>query len=261
MLKYLGFIILLFSSVLVYGQLPRDVFPLSREFKKGGFFVAPQLTYSLGGKNEGNFNFADSSYQFETNGSGKISFGLEAGWFHSFKRKQFIQLIEGAVAYRIFKGSAEHDGKLSYPDGEQLFESDNEFDAQLIVASFRAKNIQPIGKHSFLSIGAGVNYNYLLSSDLDRSRPYPSADREKSLSSSTLQAHLQIGIGFRLSRKLLLIPTLESPFLRLDDLNEFKPAFPFFSTDFHPLIFSLRFQFLREDPEHCNAPTYEGPLN
>jgi len=257
----------LIISLLLFGfswaakaQLPRDVYPLNREFKKGGFFISPQLTYTLAGNEDGTTVFGDSTYQFENTGSGKMGFGLEAGWFHSFKQSYFIQLLEGAIAYRTFKGSVDHEGRLNTTDSStQSFRSNNEFDAQFIVASLRAKNIRQLGKHSFLSLGLGANFNYLLSDDVERSATYPFSGREESAASNSLQLHFQVGVGFRISRKILIVPSLETPILGVEDFSEIQTPFPYFNTNFQPLIFSLKIQFLREDPEHCNAPSYDGP--
>ena len=253
--------------LLATAQLPRDVFPLTREFKKGGFYVSPQLTYTIGYNDNGKYifqdvnSFQDSTYVYDVQGSGKLGFGAELGWFHSFEKKRFIQLLEAGVAYRIFKGEAKHDGVLSIGAENQVFSSDNKLNTQLVVASLRAKTIRQLGKYSFLSSALGLNYNYKLSESLDRSGNYPILN-EKSLSTSSLQVHFQIGVGFRFSRKLIVMPTIETPLLLLNnftasELGDINPAFPYFGTKYHPLIFGITFQFIREDPENCNAPVYK----
>lgn len=250
--------------ITIIAQLPRDVFPLSREFKKGGFYFSPQLTYTIGYNDDGGYSFQDSSYTYDVKGEGKLGYGAELGWFHSFKKKQFIQLVEAGAAYRIFKGTAEHRGTLTIGSQSQTFASDNDLNIQLIVASVRAKNVRQVGKHSFLSTALGINYNYKLSESLKRSGVYPLTN-ERALSTSSLQLHFQIGIGFRVSRKLIIMPNIETPLLLLDNfmlnkLEDLNPAFSYFSTKYHPLIFGITFQFLREDPENCNAPTND-PFN
>ncbi|MEX2380579.1 MAG: hypothetical protein WD530_07530, partial [Vicingaceae bacterium] len=114
-------------SIVSYGQLDKDIFPLNREFKRGGLYIAPHATFTLGDKNEDTYRHLDSTYDFSIDGKGKFGYGLEVGWFHSFKNARLIHYLEAGVAYRVFKGKAEHSGELTTLSGQQAFESENEF--------------------------------------------------------------------------------------------------------------------------------------
>lgn len=244
-------------SFSAWSQLAKDVFPLKREFKNGGFYFAPQATISFGNKEVGQESIVDTSYKYEVIGRGKWGYGIELGWFHSFEKPRLVHFIEGGLAYRVFKGAAEHSGELSSPLGSTSFESDNTFDAQLLVASIRAVNVKQLGVNSFLTTALGANFNYKIADKYDRSASYPLRE-EIFLKQSTAQLHLQMGVGFRISKKVLMIPTLETPLVTAYPLDKLNPAFPFFSANYHPLVIGLKFMFLREDPVNCNAPVYEG---
>ncbi len=244
-------------SITAWSQLAKDIFPLKREFKNGGFYFAPQATISFGNKEEGNYSTVDTSYNYEVIGRGKWGYGIELGWFHSFEKPRLIHFVEGGIAYRLFKGAAEHNGELSSPIGSQTFASDNTFDAQLLVASLRAVNVKQLGVNSFLTTAIGANFNYKIADKYSRSETYPLND-EVFLKQSTAQLHFQLGIGFRVSKKVLLVPTLETPLVTAYPLDKLNPAFPFFNANYHPLIIGLKFMFLQEDPVNCNAPVYQG---
>tara|TARA_R110002096_G_scaffold109056_7_gene238638 strand:+ start:1675 stop:2457 length:783 start_codon:yes stop_codon:yes gene_type:complete len=252
----LFFLLLIFSS-LTYAQLNKDVFPLNRGFKRGGLYISPQLTTSIGSKSDGNYSVVDTNYAYTVDGKGKLAYGLEVGWFHSFKNPLLIHYLEAGLSYRLFKGEATHDGTLSNPLGSRNFLSDNNFSNQYIVASLRAVNAKQLGKWTFLSTALGVNFNYELGNSYERSAPYPLPE-EEFLGQNSLQVHLQLGIGFRVSRQLIIMPTIESPLITAYPTDDINPAFPFFSTNYQPIIIGLKFFFLREDPENCNAPTYKG---
>lgn len=258
MIKQQLLFLLLGFSFIAYAQLPRDVFPLNREFKKGGLYIAPQGTYSFGSESEGSYSVVDTNYAYEVSGNGKFAYGIEAGWFHSFKNPRLIHFLEAGLAYRVFKGEADHQGLLSTPLSERPFQSDNSFNNQYLVGTFRATNAKQLGKRSFLSTSLGVNFNYLLSEDYRRSAPYPLED-EKFHDASSLQLHLEMGVGFRVSRQLIAMPTIETPLLTAYPTDQLNPAFPFFSTKYQPVIIGIKFFFLREDPENCNAPVFDGP--
>lgn len=244
-------------SIVSYAQLDKDIFPLNREFKRGGFYIAPQATVSIGNKEENTYQNQDSSYHYKVTGRGKWGYGLEVGWFHSFKKARLIHYLDAGIAYRLFKGAAEHSGELTSLNGQQFFESENEFSNQYLVASIRATNATQLGKWTFLSTSLGLNYNYLLADDYERGNDYPRD--ETFLDDQSLQLHLQVGIGMRLSRQLIGIPYVETPLLTALPSDDINPAFPFFSAHYQPIIIGIKFLFLREDPMNCNAPTFDGP--
>ena len=199
----------------------------------------------------------DTAYQYEVTGSGKFGYGIEGGWFHSFENPRLFHFIEASAAYRVFRGQADHQGTLFNTLESTDFASKNTYDVQMLVASARAVNVKQLGKFSFLTTALGANFNYKLSDSYKRSSEYP-LDRENFIDDMTLQLHFQIGFGMRLSRQLLMIPTIETPFITAYPIEELSPAFPFFDARYQPIIIGLKFMILREDPANCNAPTHEG---
>jgi len=247
----------LFFSTISFAQIAKDVFPLSREFKNYGLYISPQATVSFGNKEELKYSNGDSVYNYTVEGRGKWGYGLEVGGFRTFDNLLLIDFVEAAVSYRVFKGAAEHDGLLTLPFSQIPFESENSFSNQILSLSVRAVNAKQLGAKSFLTTALGLNYNYQIAEKYERSNPYPNAD-EEFLNKSTLQAHLQVGVGFKVSRQLLLIPTVETPIITAVPTDNLNPAFPFFDARYQPLIIGLKFMFLWEDPENCNAPTFKG---
>jgi hypothetical protein len=236
----------------------RDVFPLNREFKRGGFYISPLATVSIGNKETGQYSLADTSYAYEVIGRGKWGYGLELGWFHSFENPRLIHYLEGAISYRMFQGHAEHEGTLDKGLSTTNFSSENDYKVQLATAVVRAVNAKQLGKFSFLHNALGINFNYRFSDSYERSSTYPYQEEERFMKQSVLQLHYQLGVGFRLNRTMIVMPTIETPLITAYPSEDINPAFPFFSVKYHPLIIGVRFMFLREDPMNCNAPVYEG---
>ena len=255
-MKKIGLVaVLIFIGFSAFSQFNRDIFPLNRQYKKSGFYISPLATISFGNKETGQINLVDTTYKYEVIGRGKWGYGVEAGWYQTFDNLMFITFIEGGLSYRMFQGAAEYQGDWFVNETNVAsIKSDNTFKIQTAVATIRAVNVKELENKSFFTFALGVNYNYIISSSYKRSAAYPSA-AEKFLKSSSLQAHFQIGYGFKVSDKLLLIPTLETPLITGLPTDDINPAFPFFSAKYHPLIIGLRFMFLREDPENCNSPT------
>ncbi len=258
-MRVLFVITFLFSGITSFAQMAKDVFPLSRQYKKSGFYISPLATISFGNNKEGVFNqAADTSYEYEVTGRGKWAYGLELGWFQTFDNALLFDFIEGGIGYRLFQGAAEHEGELKVLNNAIAnVKSDNEFKAHTLVATLRAVKARQLGKKSFFTYALGANFNYLFSKSYDRGESYPNS-YETFLNESSLQIHVQVGVGFKVSDKLLLIPTLETPLVTAYPTDQLNPAFPFFEANYHPLIIGLKFMFLREDPVNCNAPVFEG---
>ena len=239
-----------FSSV---AQLQKDILPLNREFKRGGFFISPEATISIGNKVGNEINFSDSSYSYEDIGRGIWRYGISLGWFHSFKRKQPIQFLEGSISYRVFKGETEHSGVLTESNTTSNFFSENIYSNQYINLGLRAKSFKQLGTFTFLTFGLGLNYYQEIANDYSRSSSYPQIEEEFA-SEGNFQIHFQVGVGFKLTDKLILIPTIETPLLTLIPSDQLNPAWPFFNANYQPFVIGFQLMFLREDPLNCNAP-------
>ncbi len=261
-MRRLRFFIALFGLVNgLSAQMAKDVFPLNRQYRAGGLFISPELNYLLplfpSTKKESDGN---TSYDYDVNGSGKIGYGLEVGWFHSFKQERFVDYLEAGIGYRQFNGEAVHQGTLRSTNNTRSYASDNSFSASLIQASLRASHVSELGKNRFIVNSLGVNANYFVSEEYDRGTSYPTR-YEEFVENPLIQLHYQFGYGFRVSKLIYLIPSLETPLFNVFPINDISSGFKFYSLDYQPLIFKLRLMFLREDPVNCNAPVYNGPPN
>jgi hypothetical protein len=57
-----------------------------------------------------------------------------------------------------------------------------------------------------------------------------------------------------MSKHLLFIPTLETPLVSILPTGNIEPSIQFLNVNYQPLIISLKFMILRNDPVNCNAP-------
>ena len=255
-MRFKLFLLLLFISSLTYGQLVKDIFPLDRQFKRWGYYVAPELNYLVApGTSSFDLTEGEKNYVFNVEGSGKIGYGLELGAFYSFKNLIFIDYIELGLGYREFKGSAIHEGIFN--DSIHYY-SENTLDVPFLQGSVRITNVSQLGKHSILTNSFGVNTNYSFSEKYIRSNPYP-LQFENFLSNPNIQIHYQLGFGFRVSKYLLVIPSVETPLINVFKFDGLKSGLKFFSHGYQPVIFKIRFLILQKDPVNCNAPRFEGP--
>lgn len=254
MKKVANLLMFLILGTAMYAQLPREIFPFSREYFKGGLYVSPLATISFGNSVDGSFSNMDSTYSFENTGRGKWGYGLEVGWFQTFDNLYVIDYLEGGVSYRRFSGAAEHEGVLEIGQTPvTAFDSDNDFTYQVLSGAIRAMGETQTNSRQFITYGIGANYYYRFSNDYERSSNYPN-NYEEFQAKSTVQAHLKLGYGFKVSDNVLLIPTVESPFLTVYPTDDLDPRLTFFNVKYQPLIIGLQFMFMRKNPVNCNAP-------
>lgn len=250
--------LLLFGTSL-FCQMDKDLFPLDRQYRRSGFYINPELTYLLPIGTTKNTEAADTlTYQYEVNGSGKIKYGIELGYFYSFKKSKIVHFVEGGIGYRAFAGEAEHKGTLFLPSDTTNFSSSNTINYNLAQISLRATHVKQLKRYSFISNSLGLNANYAISEKFDRSSSYPNNFDTFTNSFNGFLTY-QIGFGYRITKHTILIPSIETTLLQVFPIDEVGSNFQFFSHDYHPIIFKLRIMLLRKDPVNCNAPSFKGP--
>lgn len=260
--KYILLTIFVLIGFSTYAQLRKnrgDVFPLDRELRKGGLLIAPGLTYTLAGsKSENSITEVDTTYNYKADPSGKLGFMLHLGWFHSFENPQLIDYIDFGLSYKYFSGAEKYNSQVSvnsFPPTE--FESNNTFKDHNLGVFFNATNTYNYTANAFISNSLGANFDYIFIENRNRSNSYP-IQEEEFQNLSTAQLHYKIGFGFRVSKKLLIVPSVETPILSVYQFDNGKSTLKYFSSRYRPILFTLQFYFLREKGVDCNAPTYNG---
>jgi hypothetical protein len=242
-----------------FGQLNKDLFPLDRQYKRSGFYIAPELTYLLPiGSSNSSKQIDTLNYKFDVSGSGKIGYGIELGYFYTFKNPRLIHYLESGIGYRKFSGKAKHIGDITTQSSLSNYASDNTLAISMAQFSLRATHVKQLKRYSFLTNSIGINGNYTLSEKYKRSISYPS-QFDTFIDKLNAQVHYQLGFGFRISKSVILIPSLETPILFAFPFKDIRTGFDFFGHGYQPIIFKIRIMFLRKDPVNCNAPRFDGP--
>jgi len=240
-------------------QLNKNLFPLDRDYANSSFYISPALTHSFVFETtNGDFQSNDSLYSYSEEGKGRLAYGIEIGLYQAFERPNLFHYFEGGLAYREFRGEANHEGVLQLATSPlRNLSSENTFKNRYLSATLRGVRADQIGKFTFLHSAIGFNANYLLTAEQERSNAYPNGfetfDRELNL-----QAHFQIGLGIRLTELVVFIPNVEIPFQNLLDFEPLEARIPAFSSKYQPVLFNFKLLFLRKNLENCNAPTYDG---
>lgn len=255
-------IVFIFLSFASKGQIEKNFFPLSREYKPWGFIVSPELNkqFAFTNFNE-TITFNDSTnYNYNLGGSSKVGFGGEIGGFYAFKRAIPFHFIESNLGYRRLQSSTPHQGTLNSGDSTSSYRSDNEYRQQLLHLSVRATHVLQLKRYSMLFNSIGINANYVISETKNRSENYPSIE-EKFTSNPSLQLHYELGFGYRINKYIILTPSIGTSLLTLYPFESLETGFQAFNQSYQPIFFKLRVFILQKDPINCNSPSYKGPAH
>ena len=230
----------------------RYIFPVVPEFKQGGFFIAPGLTYMAPGSSEDNLTSTDGS-KFDVEPKGDLRFMLQAGYFHSFKEPYFWDFIEAGLSYKILMGQEEYLG--GFGEENAIDRKNSVYEDSYAGAFLRITKLTQFTDNFFITNSIGINGDYLFNESRDPNYRFTeNIGPEKQI----VQAHYQIGFGIRASKRVLVIPTFETPILNLLPFENFKSTLPYYNSRYRPILITIKIMLLRPDPLNCNAPIYEG---
>lgn len=265
------------SSVLK--RNPTDVFPLDPDLSLNGWFAALGGTYMIpmGSSNETYYTkqqFNDTTMEtfaeYEGKPSGKLGIYAELGWFHSFANPYLFHFFDVGISYRQYKGGEDFTGayKSKFTDSlgnvfdgptTTVSQSDNYSD-QIVSVVGNITNHYHFSRYGFVQNTLGLNVDYFFSTSRSGGASFPGYEAEFP-SEFQAQIHYRLGVGWKASRTLLIIPSVEVPILTAYPFDDFKSSLPYFSTRHYPILFSIRVMLLRPISEDCVVPQYDGPSN
>lgn len=244
-----------------YDRKRKDIIPLEGQAKRIGWFVAPGLTYTMppfGNEEEVVFRTADSSYTTTYDPNGRLGFHFEGGLSWYTRDPVIVDYLDLGVAYKNLRGAESYAGTLQRGDTITPAEGEGAFAERLLSFSFNANKFIPTFDYQFVQLSLGANVDYRLGSDYAHTG-------DSLLNGHTFppdlmtQLHFKLGYGFKLTGNLILIPTLETPIFSLEPEDEGFGQLQWFSSRYRPLIFSVRFLFLRaRDGFDCPPPIKHG---
>jgi hypothetical protein len=246
-------IVLLFVSGLsamgqsLYDRKRKDIIPLEGQAKRIGWFVAPGLTYPLPRfKNEEEevFRSADTVYTTTYDPDGRLGFYLEGGLTWYTRDPVVVDYFDVGLAYKNLRGSESYAGNLMRGDSVSTMTGEGTFAERVLTFNANANKFIPTFDYQFVQLSLGANVDYRLGSDYEHTG-------DSLLNGHTFppdlwaQVHFKLGYGFKLTGNLILIPAIETPVFSMVPQDEGLGQVQWFSSRYRPLIFSVRFLFLR----------------
>ncbi len=235
------------------GRKRADIIPLEGQARRLGWYVAPGVTYTLSrfkDSEEEVFRSSstaggDTSYTATYDPSGKLGLYLEAGVSWYTRDPVIVDYLDMGLAYKNLRGAESFTGRYARTDSVTDLAGEGDFAERMLTLHFNANKFIPTWRYQFVQLSLGLNADYRLGSDYSHTG-------DSLMNNHTFppdlwgQVHFKLGYGFKVTGKLLIIPAIETPIFSVapEDDGRFG-ALRWFSSDHRPLIFSVRFLFLR----------------
>ncbi len=226
----------------------KDIIPLDGQARRLGFYFAPGLTYAmprLKDNEETVFQRGDTSYTATYDPNGRLGLYLEAGVAWYTRDPVIVDYLDLGLAYKNLRGAESHTGRYVRADSIADLAAEGDFAERMLTLHFNANKFIRTWRYQFVQLSLGANVDYRLGNSY--------AHTGDSLLNGHLfppdlwgQVHFKLGYGFKVTGNLLIIPAIETPVFSIapEDDGRFG-ALQWFSSDHRPLIFSVRFLFLR----------------
>jgi len=214
-------------------------------YKMSGWLIEPGATWDMT-----RFRNPEEQYNDQTikvNPGGKIGAYLGIGRYNFFyEGGRFINYLDYSVAYKMLRGKEEITGAIS---------AEGKYSHNFLLGNFNINNIWQLSDRTFIqnSVGANIDWRFITRQE----HTGPNADLNPSKIVANI--HYKFGFGFKINKRLFVIPTLETPILNVYNFEKFKSTWGIFNSRYRPLILSVRFAWLRPVGKADCPPVYANP--
>lgn len=232
----------------VYGRKHPDIFPTDGKMKRGGFYFAPGITWTLtrfSDKEEELFRNKDTTYTATFHPKGALGLYLEAGWFLSTRDPVILDYWDFGAAYKQLKGSETFTSILAKGDSIGNLAGDGAFNDQHVTVHINANKLFQTADYRFLQATLGANVDYRFGESRSSSGDFVALNRQEFPPQIIGQIHFKLGFGFKLTQQLMIIPAIETPVFSIVPTDLGFGQLQWFSSRYRPLILTVRFLFLR----------------
>lgn len=235
-----------------------DIFPLDGKMRRGGFFFAPGVTYTLPRFEDKEETWRlgdDSTFTGTYDPNGKLGLYLEAGWFLATRDPVILDYWDASLAYKQLKGTEAFAGSYVFGDSLGSGVGEGVFNDQHLTLAVNANKLFQTADYQFIQFSLGANVDWRFGEGREYTGltvPGTQAFPPKFIG----QFHAKLGYGMKLTQQLMIIPALETPFFSVEPEDEGFGQLQWFSSRYRPLILSVRFLFLRYPKGFdCPKPT------
>ena len=227
-----------------------EIFPTDGKMRRGGLYVSPGVTWTLAPFKEQEerelLRDGDTVHTALLDPQGKLGLYLEAGWFHATNDPVILDYWDFGLAYKQLRGAESFVGRLQRADSTGATAGEGTFNDQHLTAHVNANKLLQVKDYQFVQLSLGANLDWRFGTERTYTTDLTRLNGWRFPPEWIGQVHFKVGYGFKLTQQLMIIPAIETPVFSVqpeDDGNWGR--LDWFSSTYRPLIFSVRFLFLR----------------
>lgn len=219
-------------------------------FLNKGWHFAPGVTYMMprpATRQEERLTatdgVTDTLYAGTYDVKGRAGIYLEIGRHHLMDFYYLLDNIDYGLGFKMFRGAEDFTGFVKYDSTRIEVQNQATFNESFLSAFVNFGNIHQLTDRLFLHNSLGLNADYRLFNSRESQGDFTGMIHSFP-SDFVGQAHLKVGVGFKLESRVFVIPSVETPILTIAKFDDGKSTVQYFSSRYRPFIFSLRFIFL-----------------
>lgn len=236
-----------------------DVFPVDRRWRQGGLTGSLGINYTLGypgqqQKQTAQLGFFQFENDYQSVAKGKIGLNAELGWFHSFKKPFYFHFFDVMLSWKWFR--TQQTAQYSQYFNNDLLDQQSfelPWNAHTLGLSINLMNQYPFSPKSFFLHGPGLNFDYpFITSGV--SKPLTGLEYYGDMPVQ-MQLHYNVGLGFVIKDRWLLIPMLESPIFQIIPFTHIQSTLNVMYCRYRPFLLQIKIMRLRKQKNDC-PPVY-----
>lgn len=238
-----------------YKRKPKDPFPKPPRFEQHGWLVEPGVSFPIAGignqPKESPFQNSTDSLLISTfNPSGKVGAYLGGGRYHIINNLYFFRYLDYGLSYTMLRGTEQVEHQLQTPQASlPLGNATSTFTDHLVNVFFNMNNTIPLSDQTFLQNSFGLLGSYHVITNRTNANGFSNANYPGNLRG---ELTYKFGFGFKPNNWLLIIPSVQTSLLNLYPFRGVNFSLPYFSSEYKPLVFSVRFLWLNTaGPKYC----------
>jgi hypothetical protein len=211
-------------------MIKQSLMDFNGQYRMQNFFLSTGLTFML-----------PNSLENEFSKRGRLGLIFEGGAYHIFERGgNIFNYMDYGAGYKRLSGSEFND-----VNNKSIFKQN------YISSFFNINNIWQLSSKNFLqsSIGANLDFKFF-----EKDTPLPNNTDKLNFS-----FHFKLGYGIKFRKTLFIIPTIETPIINLKKWEQGKSTFGIFNSRYRPVLFKVRFIWLKKLGKSDCPPVYTNP--
>ncbi len=178
---------------------------------------------------------------------------LEIGKF-KMNDKKIINYLDYGISYKWFRGGETY-RKQTFVNNNLT--STNEvkgtYSDHLIAGNFNLGYRFDKNDNLFYVNGLGLNLDYAIIQKRTPTPAIPNGKYKDGPGSILGELHYFFGIGFKTSKRLIIMPIIETPIFAIYPFNHIVSTHGYFNSRSRPIVFKVRFMFLKKGSKSCPA--------